>query len=254
MGGDFNSHPGTEFGNEIVNWCDETGLCIADFELLPSDTYTFVDYAHGSPRWLDHFIVTPSMIDLQMKVEMHNKFASSDHLPMYFSFMMGDMGSNDNNGNNVIENNGIENGLLGRPKDCQEYRNNSEYFLSLIEIPVESLLACGVNVPLSDFHRMKISKFHNDIVNALCSCTAQPLMGNRQHAYNPIAGWNDYVRDDHAHARHCYSLWRDFGRPHHGALFDLMKSSRAQFKRSLHQCRRNKEMITADRLAQSMDR
>lgn len=56
--GDFNAHPGTLFGKELLDYCREQSLQCLDLDKLESNTYTFVSDAHETCRWLDHCIVT----------------------------------------------------------------------------------------------------------------------------------------------------------------------------------------------------
>ena len=253
VGGDLNAHPNSQFFEEVANWCEEMGLSIADSQLLPPDTYTFVDYGNGSTRWLDHFIVSPSMYDLQMEIKVLDKFALSDHLPITLTFHVNSIVDNDNRDTNRVANT-IDGTKVLRPKESRAYIEKTERLLSEIYIPVDSLAACNTPAPLNDFHALRISKFYEDIVNGLRLFNDGQQVDNDNHAnYNQVVGWNEFVREDHAHARHCYSLWRDFGRPQQGLLFHMMRHSRAQFKRSLHVCKRLKDEILADRLALTMD-
>ena len=52
----------------------------------------------------------------------------------------------------------------------------------------------------------------------------------RTKLYKCRPGWNDHARDLHTAARECFIMWIDAGRPKHGPVFDLMKTSRARFK------------------------
>jgi len=51
-----------------------------------------------------------------------------------------------------------------------------------------------------------------------------------------IIGWNEYVRKAHIEAPHAYITWRDFGKPRHGSVRDLIKITCLRFKYALRQC------------------
>ena len=67
-----------------------------------------------------------------------------------------------------------------------------------------------------------------------------------------IMCWNDHVKNLHAAARDAYLLWKLGGRARQGALYDLMRKSRLQFKYALRKCKRNKNAIVADNIAEKL--
>ena len=64
-----------------------------------------------------------------------------------------------------------------------------------------------------------------------------------------VPGWNAVVKEAHHAARDAFSVWLQMGRPRHGAVWDLMRKSRAKFKLLLRQCRRSEAQSRADALA-----
>ena len=77
----------------------------------------------------------------------------------------------------------------------------------------------------------------------------------RTKPYKCRPGWNDHARDLHTAARECFIMWIDAGRPKHGPVFDLMKTSRARFKYAIrflknHECQLRKDSL-AKKLSQS---
>ena len=67
-----------------------------------------------------------------------------------------------------------------------------------------------------------------------------------------MPGWNDYVGEAHSEARDAYLMWHNHNKPRQGPMFDLMKKSRARFKRCLRQCRRAEDKAKADSLARKL--
>ena len=49
-----------------------------------------------------------------------------------------------------------------------------------------------------------------------------------------------------------YILWRDMGKPKHGAVCELMRKTRLHFKYMLKQCQQREDMARADAMAKSM--
>ena len=64
-----------------------------------------------------------------------------------------------------------------------------------------------------------------------------------------VPGWNEHVSELHAHARCCYVIWRNCGKPRQGTEHADMKISRARFKLIFRECLRNEETMKADAIA-----
>ena len=54
---------------------------------------------------------------------------------------------------------------------------------------------------------------------------------------NFVAGWNEYVSHYYSMSRIAFKWWVSHNRPRHGPIYHSMRSSRAQFKYALRQCR-----------------
>ena len=67
-----------------------------------------------------------------------------------------------------------------------------------------------------------------------------------------VPEWNDYVKEAHAEARHCYILWRDMGKPRHDRVCELMRKTKLRFKHVLKQCQQRENMVRAYAMAKSM--
>ena len=48
--------------------------------------------------------------------------------------------------------------------------------------------------------------------------------------FKAIPVWSDYVKSTHEEARKAFILWLMNSKPNYGAIFDLIKTSRARFK------------------------
>ncbi len=68
-----------------------------------------------------------------------------------------------------------------------------------------------------------------------------------------VAGWNEFVCDKHAEARHAFLYWVSNGRPKEGPLLREMQITRATFKQALRYCRQHAESLKADKCEQSLN-
>ena len=67
-----------------------------------------------------------------------------------------------------------------------------------------------------------------------------------------VPGWNEQVKELHVEARHAYLTWRDVGKPRQGDVFTTMKLSRSKLKYALRKCKRDKETVIADNIAEKL--
>ena len=65
---------------------------------------------------------------------------------------------------------------------------------------------------------------------------AIPTKASTTSSKHTVLGWNDLVRDSHQAARETFLIWRSAGGPRHGPLYDIMKITRAHFKRNKRLC------------------
>ena len=98
-------------------------------------------------------------------------------------------------------------------------------------------------------HTQVIDDFYNAIVSALVTSTPVPKTRKVAPAQRAISGWNELVKDYHTAAKDAFLLWRDNGKPRQGALFQLMKGSRAKFKYELKKCKSQEEKRIDDKIA-----
>ena len=119
-------------------------------------------------------------------------------------------------------------------------------FLSNIKIPTECICCRDTNCKL---HQSDIDNLYNDIVSSLHKAAEQALPANKGNNFKPVPGWNDHVKDRYAASRDAFLIWRLNGKQRQGFYFDNMKSSRAQFKLALRECKRAEETLRADAIA-----
>ena len=78
------------------------------------------------------------------------------------------------------------------------------------------------------------------------------MRSNRLVKYCIVPGWNEQVQELHDAARNAYLTWREIGKPRQGDVFIMMKLPRSKFKYALRICKRDKETIIADNIAEQL--
>ena len=85
--GDYNAdiEKQTSFGKELLSFCQESDLVIADTMFLSSGSVTHVNDGHGTESWLDHIIKTKGAFEFIQNINVCYSVVSSDHFPLYAS-------------------------------------------------------------------------------------------------------------------------------------------------------------------------
>ena len=65
--------------------------------------------------------------------------------------------------------------------------------------------------------------------------------------HHVVPSWNEKVK-----ACDAYWLWREIGTPRQRDVFNVMKLSRIKFKHAIRKCKKDKDNIIADSIAQQM--
>ena len=82
--GDFNANlsRASNFGDDLISFCERYCFHISDYDVLASDTYTHVSMAHGNTSWLDHCISTSTGHDSISDIQVLHDCMSSDPFPL----------------------------------------------------------------------------------------------------------------------------------------------------------------------------
>jgi hypothetical protein len=94
---------------------------------------------------------------------------------------------------------------------------------------------------------------YNDIINSVSD--AATLSYNHNHnkksckRKKPVIGWNTHVRHAHTDAKFKFKLWRWYGEPMSGHIYDDMCESRKVFKSRLKWCQKHEEQLKLDIIA-----
>ena len=93
-------------------------------------------------------------------------------------------------------------------------------------------------------HRMHLKCLWNHFIETAQE-VGKEVFGTVRHKSKCIPGWNDFIKDFYAESREAFKVWKDNGCPRYGPIACHMRSSRANFKYMLRQCRKYEEDIRA---------
>jgi len=65
---------------------------------------------------------------------------------------------------------------------------------------------------------------HLCIIKALCDSSHNLIPVGTKRKFQPIAGWNDYIKTAHSDAREAFLLWQSNSQPRFGPICDIMNS------------------------------
>ena len=235
----------SRFGRELLEMCTDSDLYVSDKTLLPGDTYSFISKAHGTCSWLDHCIATTSGHNIIQELKFNYDSVASDHFPLEMSIKCNITPICDND----IEDVKIHDWSCIDQDIINQYYGVTQNILSKIEIP-HDLFLCTKNK--CEVHNASITKFYEDIMNALRESTAKCIPSKRPSQGHCVPGWNMYAKEAHIVARDDFHLWTMYGKPRVGNMYENMKRSRARFKYALRYCKQNEDTMKANVLASEM--
>ena len=249
--GDFNADisKSSAFGSILHDFCNDFSFSIVDKDYLPAETYTYVSPAWGTTSWLDHVICTADARECVTDMTVLYECICSDHHRLLFSIDFGIVPAYGTGGTN--ENKRAIHWDNLRPCDINHYRDYTD--LELSKIKVTQGIKCNDPNCLNHSHQDEIDELYDSIVSSLKKCS-HVFVSSGKHISKEVLvpGWNEQVKELHDAARHAYLTWREIGKPRQGDVFTMMKLSRSKFKYALRKCKRDKETIIADNIAEKL--
>ena len=102
-------------------------------------------------------------------------------------------------------------------------------------------------------NKLSIDNMYLCIIKVLCDSSHNliPVLGTKGK-FQPIAGWNDYVKTAHSDVRKTFLSWQSNSKPRFGPTFDIMNSSRARFKQCLLLWKTNEDRARGNALANKL--
>jgi exonuclease III len=228
IGGDLNCdlnsrHPGSVIIQEFM---DKYQLSSCD-PLGNSVTNTYINSALGHSSFIDHFIVHNSIyldvLDFDVIDEGNNM---SDHLPIFIT-----MHTNLTCSNQCGETNSVPMKLRWDKANLSAYYNETLTNLSAVDL--SHLLCSGGNHLCSGNCADAIDVVYNNMVGCLAESAYRTIPKTRCDFFKHW--WDDNLSDLKSKSIEAHALWKEHGKPHKGAIYDIMKSAKAQYKRAIRQ-------------------
>ena len=250
--GDFNaniSHNLSSFGTQLINVCADNELIFSSKIMLPSDSFTYISESWNTTSWLDHVICTQEGHIGISNISILYESAFSDHVPISISINLDDLTSFNENSTSTSNHHicwdkvSLENKVL--------YNNFTNVLLSNIAIPESAVTCSNLNCNL-DQHKSDINKFYNNIVTSLKEAGNFLTVPTNSGSNPPRPGWTEYVSQFFEQSRTAFGLWKDFGCPRQGPIFEHKKSTQAQYKRAVRFIKRNEQSIRDEKLASKL--
>ena len=240
MCGDFNADPyiGRSWDNLKEFMARNLFKCY-DYDQLPSDTITHINYGTYHCKWLDHIIGRSYNNVIVKDITILEDIVGSDHLPLFFSL-------------------NLPNCDISNQRIRENYTSNKNYidWTIIDEKEVKNIcdIACDIQ---GHYYDMKISKCRK------IGCQDQKCLGEIEQMYDvlvdsvnvalaiykknkislnkykQIPGWNRVVKNAYKTYRESFKAWLHLGRPRNHLSLDLMNIHRKRFKNTLKDCRSN---------------
>ena len=244
--GDFNASTNGAYFNEWNLVCEEYDLIFSDVVKLPSSSFTHVNNASLTKSWLDHCLVSRTVHNSILELNIDNNYYGSDHFPLKISIQLDrlpervDIDSSEDQSLKINWNFG---------DDYKSFIFYEELYRNLVErAPLNSLCvspSCSESEHKNVLDHVfeKFVQIVND-VGVLVYGTVNP-----QAQRHNVPGWNTHVRDFYESSRQAFLSWRENGSPRFGPIAVHMRQTRARFKLMLRRVRGNEKKLRAEAVA-----
>ena len=214
---------------------------------VDNDDFTYLDSNSLNTSYIDHFVVPDLFFDnIALCKPIHDGINTSGHSPVLLEL------------NIPVE----KLQLLDRqyvPKlawdqasslEKNMYANRLDELLQKIDLPHSvctcSGLQCNCDLALID-------GFAQKLVDE-CLCAAKQTISYRRENKSSrcIPGWNEYVKDALNTSRFWHSIWLQTGRPKHGIVANIMRSTRMKYHYAVRFVKKNEGELRNCRMAQTI--
>lgn len=250
--GDWNADisDGTSlFGNHLKHFCHEHDLIISTGAFLPTDTFTYLS-ERGSTSWLDHCVSTSDGHNVILDMKVLYSEALVDHFPVHVNISFDLVPQVECKSQNVTPK--LNWGSVSETSK-QNYCNLTDIYLSNIHVPKDTLMCNDVNCK-NESHVQSLENLYNDLISAMTKSSDECIQQGDAYAKSSHSrpGWNDHASDLHKAAREFFMIWVEAGKPKQGAIFELMKNSRARFKYAMRFLKRHEKELVSNALANKL--
>ena len=253
MFGDFNAdiEKQSVFGNELVSFCHDSDLIVADPLFLSSGSVTHFNDGHGTESWLDHVVCTKGAVTLISDIVIYCTVCGSDHFPIVTTIAVPCCTEP------VTSNQEAE-----IAKWTVDWSSIDKARLNMYTLGVEGRLD-AVHVPLAVLdceeesfgeHIEAIDQYYSDIISCLYESSCATIAKKVVDGKKPIPGWSEFVQKAHSTLGDIYCLWAMVGKPRDGYIYSQLRLAKARFKYSLRWCVKNERGLRAKALADKFAR
>ena len=239
----------TQFANTVKDFVGRTGL-VSLWQEHPVD-YTHVHTDYKSTSTLDHFLVSPRLVQLVSDCGVrHSGDNMSRHSPIYVRLKLGSLPVKSK----------VKSSAPRRPAWARASEQHTGDYTDLLQerlrrLTVPDSLHC--DNPLCD------SQSHSEdcdslLLDVLCSVveagyTTIPLSGGGKGgqgrtARGGLPGWGEEVRPYQVDSNYWHRVWVGEGRPSTGPVHDSMVRSRTQYHYAVRRCSRQSDETRARKL------
>ena len=247
IAGDFNADPFKgRFWQELLIFKESLSLLVLD-KRLPQDTFTYLCPTKNTTSWLDHVLCTKDLADNIFNVQVDYNGPLYDHFPLHFTLEFDfsySTVSTDDIKKEFVNWNKISD------KDKHDIQLKMDNLLNTLDLLDDEVFNCKVVRCNNKKHKARLDEIFRLMKEILLKST-ENFRFIVERNFKIIPGWNDYLKDIHANARHHFLLWVKKGRPLEGIYLDNMKYTRSLFKNSLDRCRNNEDDIKQRKIAEN---
>ena len=247
--GDFNADPFKgRFWNELKHFVDELNFIIADYNVLPTESFSYLSPAHSTTSWLDHVLTSDSNLVSDIKILYGDTIF--DHIPISFSLILPNYKEKvifPKKETNIDKNEFI---LWNKMTELEIASYNEKIKGFLDEYNNEALYCNQINCNCES-HLDLLQDAYTFLLRMLKKASCDFTIQNKNSHKKVVPGWNVHCRELHAIARSKFLIWKDTGKLRAGPDYENMKNSRAEFKNALNRCKANENEIRRENLAKS---
>lgn len=239
--GDYNLSPQVTKYQELSSMCEDNKLVIVDVKQLPKCTTTFTSKGSGSSSWIDHCIVSDSLLGT---ASVPYGAGPSDHLPLLFEADIMPIKAS-----RTPPPRRPPNVKWAKLSDTQKlrFRNDIYHMISQEEWHLCEDLGCD-NSEHCEIISQKTELLINILQQSANNFTKVPC--KRKVKNKCIHGWNALVKPYYENYRDSFLNWRACKNE---SMFREMCEKRKSFRKALVRCRRDKQKRESDELASSYD-
>ena len=136
-------------------------------------------------------------------------------------------------------------------EDIDNYRHISEHKLADIVVP-KSVNCTNCHCSL-DNHKDEINLLCNTIIDSCVSAGKNCIPLTKHHLKKKsVPGWVEQVAPQRERSLLWHWIWQEAGKPNNGHIYHIMKRTRHQYHYSIRLCKKSKQMIQKQKLAENI--